>query len=164
MSLGGPYFCPLKALISCYILLTFATPTGWRLAALPGRHRTNGRRHRKAADRVQTQNHQEMQTIAELAREYPGVSITIQAADLLAFGEKLVADSMAAARGAEAARIKAAEAEDLITAAQAQELFGVSAPTLWRWRKRGYLEGVPVGGRIKYHKADCRRILAREGA
>lgn len=105
-----------------------------------------------------------MNTIAELAREYPGVSITIQAADLLAFGEKLVADSMAAARGAEAARIKAAEAEDLITAAQAQELFGVSAPTLWRWRKRGYLEGVPVGGRIKYHKADCRRILAREGA
>lgn len=103
-------------------------------------------------------------SIAELAREYPGVSITIAAADLIAFGEKLVADTMAAARGAEAARIKAAEAEDLITAAQAQELFGVSAATLWRWRKRGYLEGVPVGGRIKYHKADCRRILAREGA
>ncbi len=105
-----------------------------------------------------------MQTIAELAREYPGVSITIQAADLLAFGEKLVADTMAAARRDEAARIKAAEAADLITGEEAETLFGVSTATLWRWRKRGYIEGVSVGGRIKYRKADCRRLLDQKNA
>ena len=103
-----------------------------------------------------------MNTIADLAREYPGVSITIQAADLVAFGERLVADSMKAARADEAARIAAAE--DLVSEAEACQLFGVSKQTLWRWRKRGYIEGVPVGGRIKYRKADCRRILAKEGA
>ena len=130
---------------------------------LEGTAQTEGGAARPPTGR-RPQTHQKMQTIAELAREYPGVCITIQAADLLAFGEKLVADSMAAARSAEAARIKEAEAEDLITAAEAQELFGVSAPTLWRWRKRGYLEAIPVGGRIKFHKADCKRILAKEGA
>ena len=103
-------------------------------------------------------------TIADLAREYPGVCITIQAADLVAFGERLIADSMKAARADEAARIAAADAEDLVSEAEACQLFGVSKQTLWRWRKRGYIEGVPVGGRIKYHKAECRRILAKEGA
>lgn len=105
-----------------------------------------------------------MHSIAEIAREFPQVSITIRADDLLEFGRQLVADTMAAARRDEAARIKAAEAEDLITDAEACQLFGVTTATLWRWRKRGYIEGISVGGRIKYRKADCRRILAKEGA
>lgn len=106
----------------------------------------------------------DMQSIAELAREYPGVSITIAAADLVAFGEKLVADTMAAARKDETARIKAASAEEFISEADACRLFGVCPQTLWRWRKRGYIEGVSVGGRIKYRKEECQRILSREGA
>jgi len=109
------------------------------------------------------QNDKDMSTIAEIARDFPQVSITIQAADLLAFGERLVADTMAAARADEAARIKAAEAEDLITDAEACRLFGVSKQTLWRWRAKGYIEGVAVGGRIKYRRADCRRILDQKG-
>lgn len=110
------------------------------------------------------QYQRDMQNIAELAREYPGVSITIAAADLVAFGEKLVADTMVAARKAEAARIKAASAEEFISEAAAARLFGVSSQTLWRWRKRGYIEGISVGGRIKYRKEECQRILSREGA
>ena len=109
------------------------------------------------------QNDKDMSTIAEIARDFPQVSITIQAADLLALLERLVADTMAAARADEAARIKAAEAEDLITDAEACRLFGVSKQTLWRWRAKGYIEGVAVGGRIKYRRADCRRILDQKG-
>lgn len=103
-----------------------------------------------------------MSTIAELAREYPGVSITIQAADLVAFGERLVADTMAAARADEAARIKRAAAEDLISDTEACRIFKVSKQTLWRWRAKGYIEGVSVGGRIKYRKTECERILANK--
>lgn len=105
-----------------------------------------------------------MQSIAEIARECPQVSITIQASALLEFGRQLVADTMAAARREEADRIKEAEADALITDEDARALFGVNASTLWRWRKRGYLEGIPVGGRIKYRKADCQRILAGKRA
>lgn len=105
-----------------------------------------------------------MQSIAEIARECPQVSITIQASALLEFGRQLVADTMAAARREEADRIKEAEADTLITDEDARALFGVNASTLWRWRKRGYIEGIPVGGRIKYRKADCQRILAGKRA
>lgn len=98
--------------------------------------------------------------ITKLAREYPGISITITAADLVAFGEKLVADAMAAARQDEAARVKAASAEEFISEADACRLLGVSSQTLWRWRKRGYIESVLVGGRIKYRKEECQRILS----
>ena len=89
------------------------------------------------------------------------MSITIQAAALLAFGEKLIADTMAATRAEEAARIKAAEAGEMLTDQEACELLGVTSNTLWRWRKRGYLSGVQVGGRIKYRKSDCLRILEK---
>lgn len=98
--------------------------------------------------------------IAKLAREYPGISITITAADLVAFGEKLVADTMAAARQDEAARNKVASAEEFLSEADACRLFRVCPQTLWRWRKRGYIEGVLVGGRIKYRKEECQRILS----
>lgn len=105
-----------------------------------------------------------MQSIAEIVRECPQVSITIQAGALMEFGRQLVADTMAAARREEADRIKEAEADALITDEDARALFGVNASTLWRWRKRGYLEGISVGGRIKYRKADCQRILAGKRA
>lgn len=85
--------------------------------------------------------------------------LIIKSCDLLEFGRQLVADTMAAARREEADRIKEAEADALITDKDARALFGVTASTLWRWRKRGYIEGIPVGGRIKYRKADCQRIL-----
>ena len=105
-----------------------------------------------------------MNELKQLAREYPEVSITIKATDLVAFGEQLVADTMAKAREEEAARIKAAEEEELITDADACSLFGISKQTLWRWRKRGYITGVSVGGRIKYRKKECQRILSQEVA
>lgn len=100
-----------------------------------------------------------MQTIAEIARDYPQMSITIPAADLLEFGKQLVADTMEAARQEEAARSKESEADEMLTAAEACKFLGITDATLWRWRKRGYISSQPVGGRIKFKKADCRRIL-----
>ena len=87
------------------------------------------------------------------------MSITIPAADLLEFGKQLVADTMEAARQEEAARIKEAEADEMLTAAEACEFLGITDATLYRWRKRGYISSQAVGGRIKFKKADCRRIL-----
>lgn len=157
MTLCGPYFG------LCFVHLC-SVAREKRLAApsrtTPHKRKAAPQGRRPGADL----NKNDMQTIAELAREYPGVSITIAAADLLAFGEKLVADTMAAARQDEAARVKAASAEEFISEADACRLLGVSSQTLWRWRKRGYIESVSVGGRIKYRKEECQRILSGEGA
>ena len=83
--------------------------------------------------------------IMELAKQFPQVSITVQAADLLALGSSIVSDTMARYR---------AEIE-------AREMLGVCDRTLYRWRRAGYIEGVRVGGAIKYRRSDCRAILAK---
>lgn len=94
-------------------------------------------------------------TIEDIAKTFPDASFTIRASDLIAFGERLVTETMARAREEDTMN----KVEALITDEEAQGLFGVTSTTLWRWRKRGYLEGIPVGGRIKYRRLDCERIL-----
>lgn len=96
-------------------------------------------------------------TIEEIIANFPNVSLTIQASDLIAFGERLVSETLARAK-----EEGAKTGDTLITEDEVRNLFGVSSTTLWRWRKRGYLEGVPVGGRIKYRSSDCQRILKEE--
>lgn len=96
-------------------------------------------------------------TIEEIAKTFPNVSLTIQASDLIAFGVRLVNETMARAKE-ECTK----DDDPLITEEEVRNQFGVSSTTLWRWRKRGYLEGVPVGERIKYRSSDCRRILKGE--
>ena len=95
-------------------------------------------------------------TIEEIAMTFPNVNLTIQASDLIAFGVRLVNETMARAK-----EDGAKQDDPLISDEEARNLFGVSAATLWRWRKRGYLEGVQVGGRIKYRRSDCERILKK---
>lgn len=94
-------------------------------------------------------------TIEDIVKAFPDANFTIRASDLITFGERLVMETMARAREDEAVNTKDA----LITAEEAQELFGVTSTTLWRWRKRGYLEGVSVGGRIKYRRSDCISVI-----
>lgn len=102
--------------------------------------------------------------LAVLARECPQVSITIHAADLLEFGRRIATDTMTAARKDEAERIRAEQATELISSEDAVALLGVTKASLWRWRKRGYIEAVNVGGRIKYRRADCLKIMAKNPA
>lgn len=90
-------------------------------------------------------------TIEDIAKTFPDASFTIRASDLIAFGERLVTETMARAREEDSMN----KEDALITAEEAQELFGVTSTTLWRWRKCGYLEGVLVGGRIKYRRSEC---------
>ena len=96
--------------------------------------------------------------LEELLASCPNVSITLQAADLVELGERLISDAFARAKEERNGD------PELLSVEEAKKLFGVSENTLWRWRKRGYLEGVPVGGRIKYLRSDCERIIrARDG-
>lgn len=96
-----------------------------------------------------------MANLLELAREFPAVSITVNAADLLALGSAIVADTMAQYR----AEIEAEKRETLLTATEAGQLLGVCEKTLARMRKRNAIEGVRVGGQIKYRRSDCLAII-----
>lgn len=98
-------------------------------------------------------------SIMELAKTYPGVSITIQAGDLEKFGNALIEGTMKRYREDFAAREAEERQEKLLTAKEVAKTFGVCTKTITRWRKAGIITPVPVGGLLKYKSSDCRRII-----
>ena len=105
----------------------------------------------------------EQAKLMELAQQFPQVSVTIPAADLLSFGAAIVSDTMARYKAELEARIQAENEEKLLTAREVAALFNVCTKTVARWKKAGYLTAVPVGGILKYKRSECRRIIEEKG-
>lgn len=97
--------------------------------------------------------------ITEMAARYPQMCITVTASDLAAFGSSLIAEALERQRTAAEQQARAAAEERLLKADEAGQLLGVSTRTLARWRKRGYLGAVTLGGQVRFRKSDCRHIL-----
>ncbi len=97
--------------------------------------------------------------IAEMAARYPQMCITVTASDLAAFGSSLIAEALDRQRTAAEQQARAAAEERLLKADEACQLLGISPRTLARWRKRGYLDAVTLGGLVRFRRSDCRRIL-----
>lgn len=96
----------------------------------------------------------------EIAKKYPQMSITVQAADLLAFGKSIVSDAISEYRAELEAREREEKEEKMLSAQEAGKMLGVCDRTLSRWRRAGFIEGYRVGGAIKYRRSDCRAILS----
>ena len=47
----------------------------------------------------------------------------------------------------------------LVSTATAMELLDVSKTTMWRWKQRGYLVPVRVGGNDRYRMSDIKSII-----
>lgn len=90
-----------------------------------------------------------------MAKECPGLQVTISLSDLIEANTMLIADTKK-------------ELEQLITDEKSEtypsrekvmEMLDVSQSTLWRWQKAGYLVPLNVGGKRRYKMSDVRRIL-----
>ena len=117
---------------------------------------------RKGATRGGTNNTvQQMDTnLLEIARTCPGLSITVNADDLRAFGAALVSETMQQYRATVEAEIRAKNEDRLLTVYEAAKLLGVCTKTVYRIRKAGEIEAVPVGGQLRYRRSDCLAILS----
>ena len=91
----------------------------------------------------------------QLAKECPGLQVSITLGELVEAGRMLVAE---AKREMEQA-IADSKAEVYISRAQAMQTLGVSSSTLWRWKRLGYLVPVAVGANDRYRMSDIRRIM-----
>ncbi len=49
----------------------------------------------------------------------------------------------------------------LLTTEQTMKMLGCSRPTLWRWKKEGYLVPIKVGGKPLYQLEDINKVLKR---
>lgn len=93
--------------------------------------------------------------IIRLAKECPGTVIAVQASDLAEGARRLVDEVRADIERQEARKASSC----LLTKEQVMQRLNVSAPTLWRWRKAGYLVPVEVGGQLRYKSQDIDKIV-----
>ena len=92
--------------------------------------------------------------LIELAKQR-NVSLQVQPADLIEFGERLINQTMQ--RMAE--EKTASTSDERLTAKEAAERLGISQNSLWRWGKSGYLRPVKVGRKSFYLLSDIEKIM-----
>ena len=96
--------------------------------------------------------------IIKLATECPGTILAVRADDLIQANNRLI-DKVRADLEREIARKRDVT---YLTREQVVEKLNVDPSTLWRWKKRGYLVPVNVGGQNRYKSTDIDRILGGE--
>lgn len=77
--------------------------------------------------------------------------------------EKLVDDAIAKAKKELEESITEGKTEIYVPTEKVCEKLSVDRSTLWRWKKRGYLVPVEIGGKRRYRMSDINKLLGKEG-
>lgn len=93
--------------------------------------------------------------LVELAKECPGLQVTITLGELIEANRLLIAETK---RELEQ-EIADSKAETYVSREKAMEILGKGSTTLWRWEKMGYLVPITVGAINRYRMSDIRRIM-----
>lgn len=99
--------------------------------------------------------------LIELVQKCPDINLTIKASDLLDFGRTLKLELIEAVKSAQ--KPINTQPEELLTREEVMKELGVSAPTLWRWKKAGYLVPVQIGSMDRYRRSDLNKVTSRKG-
>jgi len=93
--------------------------------------------------------------ILNLSKLCPELNITVRAADLTEMAVFIVSE----AKRQMQQDLADAAAETYVSPQKTAEMLDVDISTLWRWKKRGYLIPIEVGGKRRYKMSDVKRIL-----
>jgi len=93
--------------------------------------------------------------IQELAQCAPTINLTITASDLKDFAALLIAETKAELEQS----ISDSKAETYLSSEKVMEMMEISKTTLWRWKQRGYLVPVRIGGNDRYRLSDIQKIV-----
>ena len=94
-------------------------------------------------------------SIQEIINSGTNVSITIGVNELKEFALSIIEH---ARRDLEQAVISD-KAETYPSPKQVCDILGVDASTLWRWKKKGYLVPLEIGGKRRYKMSDVKKLL-----
>ena len=93
--------------------------------------------------------------IQQLAQCAPAINLTITASDLKEFAALLIAETKAELEQS----ISDSKAETYLSSEKVMEMMEISKTTLWRWKQRGYLVPVRIGGNDRYRLSDIQKIV-----
>ena len=96
--------------------------------------------------------------LLRLADKAPLINLTITAGDLKEFAAQLISDTKAELEQ----KIFDSTAETYLSSEKVMQMMEVSKTTLWRWKQRGYLVPVRIGGNDRYKLSDINRIIEGE--
>jgi len=93
--------------------------------------------------------------IFNLSKQCPELNITVRAADLTEMAVFIVSETKRQIQQ----DLADAAAETYVSPQKTAEMLDVDTSTLWRWKKRGYLTNIEIGGKRRYRMSDIKRIL-----
>ena len=93
--------------------------------------------------------------VIELAKQYPYLTISVTASDLI----EVVDYCVQTTRKELEQIIQDSATETYLSPKKAAELLEVNTSTLWRWQKQSYLKPIELGGKRRYRKSDIDKIL-----
>ena len=100
------------------------------------------------------------QSLLELVSNYPDLTISVKASDLLSANRQLFAEEL------EKLLVKSLDRPTLVTRQSAMQQLDASSTTLWRFQKLGLLTPIRIGNKARYKQSEIDSILnnqAEEG-
>jgi len=94
--------------------------------------------------------------VKKLIEENPNINITINASDLLEFGNSLANETAIA--------VLEKKEEKLYTRKEVVKLFDVSYATIWRWQKLNLIKSKKIGQRVYYPESEIKRLTTLKTA
>ena len=93
--------------------------------------------------------------LIQLAKECSGLTVSIKLTDLVEANKELIEEIKRNLQQT----LEDAKSEEYLSREKVIEWLEVSATTLWRWEKCGYLIPISVGNKKKYRMSDIQKIL-----
>ncbi len=93
--------------------------------------------------------------LIQLAKKCPGLTVSIKLTDLVEANKELIEETKRNLQQT----LEDAKSEEYLSREKVIEWLEVSATTLWRWEKCGYLIPIAVGNKKKYRISDIQKIL-----
>ena len=96
-----------------------------------------------------------MVDIINIIQQAPQINLTVTASDLRDFASELISQTKEQLEQT----ISDSKAETYLSSEKVLQMMEISKTTLWRWKQRGYLVPVRVGGNERYRMSDIKKIL-----
>lgn len=93
--------------------------------------------------------------LGHLSKQFPGITVAVTLEDLREWSEAIVFEAKQELEQS----IAEQKTEAYLSPKVVAERLEVDTSTLWRWKKKGYLVPVEIGGKRRYKQSDLNQLM-----